>query len=489
MKEIKAKWKELLKNRKLRCGSLAAALTAAAVVLALLAGALADGLEKRYALQMDFSFNSASSQGEVTRAVLAQLEKDVEIYAVIPSGGGNPDVLSLLNRYDAASPHVTVKEESLIKNPVLQSRFSDAVGDNQVTDDCLIVYCPATERARVLKEEDWIYYAYNMETGYFDETSYAYEKCVTEGILFVTQDDVPVLQILTGHGEMTADETAVMEETLLSANYQIRRVNLAAGDELNADSPLLILCPRYDLSAAELEQLMDFARAGGDFFIASRYSDPLTMENYASLLRAWGAECYPGMVIAKESDRESYYASSPVILMPYMQETDVTRTLIKAGEDILLLTAARAFRLPEKAPEGVMLSPILMTGEAYIRNIEDGLSVSDQQPGDEEGRFCVALWSDKMMENGETSQMFLIGDLSLFLDYWMSGSTSSTAFLLQIMRSLQGRDPVNLDITPVSAQRDSLTPGSLLPAVIVTVMLPLLVLLGALLVLWPRRNL
>jgi hypothetical protein len=77
----------------------------------------------------------------------------------------------------------------------------------------------------------------------------------------------------------------------------------------------------------------------------------------------------------------------------------------------------------------------------------------------------------------------------MFLNYWMQSSTSSTAFLLQMVQSLQGREPVNLDIVPVTAQRQGLSLGNITPAVIVAVMLPLLVLLGALLVLLPRKNL
>ena len=489
MEKIRRECKKIINNRKFRCGGFSAALTAAVVALALLLGALSDGLEKRFALQVDCSFNGATTQGAVTRAALNQLEKDVVLYAVVPVSGGDETLLSLLDRYAAASPHVTVRQENLIRNPVLQTQFPDAAGENAVTDDCLIVSCPATGRARVLSGEDYTLYSYNPETGYFDEISYSYEKCVTEAILFVAQDDVPQLQILTGHGEKTAEETESLEETLVSANYAVRRVNLAAGDALDPESPLLILCPQYDFSEREVEQLTAFARAGGDFFLVSQYADPMNLENYQAFLRSFGIEGYPGMVIAKEDDPESYYADSPVILMPYMQEAEATRSLLSAGESILLLTAARAFRLPRTLPDDVMLSPILMTGEAYIRNIQDGLAVSAQQPGDEEGRFCVALWADKMFEDGTVSHAFILGDMTMFLNYWMQSSTSSTAFLLQMIRSLQGKNPVDLDIMPITAQRQGLSLGNITPAVIVLVMLPLLVLLGAALVLWPRRNL
>lgn len=489
MRKIRKLIEKMKNNRKLRCGGYSAVLTVGVVICALLVGALADGLEKRFALQVDLSFNGATTQGAVTKAALAQLDKNVHLYALAPASGGDETLLSLLDRYAAASDRVTVSRENLVRNPVLQSQFSDGLGENQVTEECLIVSCPETGRARILTAEDYVLYSYNMDTGYFDEVSYSYEKSVTEAILYVTQDDVPAVQILSGHGEKSESEIEAMTDTLISANYQVKWVNLAAGEALDPQSPLMILCPKYDLAERELNQLMDFARSGGDFFIVSQYSDPRNLDHFQAFLRAWGIESYPGMVIAKEEDTGSYYADSPVILMPYMQETDATRPLIAGGEDILLLTAARAFKLPNREPEGVMLSPVLMTGEAYIRNYEDGLNVTQQQPGDEEGRFCVALWSDKMLEDGTVSHAFVLGDMTMFLNYWMQGSTSSTAFLLQMVRSLQGQDPLNLDIVPITAQRETLALGNITPAVIVTVMLPLLVLLGALLVLWPRKNL
>ncbi|MBQ9263942.1 MAG: Gldg family protein [Clostridia bacterium] len=482
-------WQAICQNKKFRCGGISAALTAAAVVLVLVLGALADGIEDRYALKADFSFNGAATRSAVTDAVLSALNKDVHIYAVVPADGGDATLLSLLEKYGAASAHVTWSRESLVRNPVLQNQFTDAAGDRTVTDDCLIVHCPATGRSRVLNENDYYVYSYNTDTGTFNEAYFTYEKSLTEAILYVSQDELPAIQLLSGHGELTETDTAALEATLVSANYAVKRVNLAAGDAMDPDSPLMILSPRYDISQEELDQLLSFAQAGGDFFIATQYADPANLENFNALLRSYGIEIYPGLVIAKESDTASYYADSPVFLMPYMQETDATSSLIAAGKDILLLAGARAFKLPNALPEGVMLSPVLMTGQAYIRNFEDGLSLSDQQPGDEEGTFAVALWSDRMQEDGTVSRMLAVGNMSMFLDYWVQNSTDANAFLLQMLRSLQGRSPVNLDIVPKTALREGMTLGSLTPAVVVTVALPLLVLLGALLVLMPRKNL
>lgn len=485
---MKEAWNRLKNNRKLRCGGFSIALVAGVVLCALLVVALADQLESRFALAGDFSFNAATTQSETTNTVLSQLEKDVHIYAIIPEEGENTTLLSLLERYAAHSSHVTYSMESIVKNPVLLTQFSDAIGENEVSSDCLIISCPETGRTRVLTEDDYYVYSYDTETGYFSQAGYTYEKSVTEAILYVTQDELPTLQILTGHGELTEADTANLEDTLTSANYLVQRVNFQAGDSLDPESPLLIFSPQYDLSDQELSWIMDFAKAGGDFFIVSQYSDPLTLENFNALYRAYGIEGYPGLVIAKEEDSASYYSDTPVWLMPYMQDTQQTANLLEAGKDILLLAGARAFQLPDGENQNLSVSPILLSGQAYIRNYQDGVSLSDQQETDLEGIFTLALWTDKMFEDGTISHAFAMGNITAFLDYWTINNTDSTAFLLQMVRSLQGKTPVSLDITPTNALRDGITIGNITPAVIATVMLPLLIVLGAVLVLWPRKN-
>ena len=489
MKKIREWAARIRCSRKFRCGGLSVALTAAVAALVLLVSAVADGLENRYALRGDFSFNGATTQSAVTDAALGQLETDVHIYAVVPSSGGDATLLSLLERYGAASGHVTWSRESLVRNPVLQSQFADVSADRQVTEDCLIVHCPATGRTRILNENDYYVYSYNTDTGTFNEAYFTYEKSLTEAIVYVSQAQLPLIQILSGHGELTRQDTAALENTLVSANYAVQRVNLAAGDTLDADSPLMILSPRYDISAQELEQLTAFAARGGDFFIVSQYTDPVDLNNLSALLRSYGIQAIPGLVIAKESDTASYYGDSPVFLMPFMQETPMTASLISAGKHVLLMGGARAFRLDEEGPEDVAVSPVLMTGEAYIRNFEDGVSLSDQQPGDEEGVFPLAVWADKLVDEQTVSRAFVIGNMSMFLDYWVQSSTDANALLLQMIRSLQGKSPVNLEIVPKVALREGLTLGSVTPGVIAAAALPLLVLIAALWVLLPRRNL
>ena len=487
MKKIRQWWNKLKGNRKLRCGAFSVLLSGMAVSICVLLVFVCDRIEKKHALTGDYSFNAATVQGEVSQEVLYALEKDVHIYAVVPQQGENATLMKLLERYDAASEHITCSRESILKNPALLERFSDVIGDNKVSDDCLIVYCRETGRARVLDEDDYYVYSYDLQTGAFSEAGFTYEKSLTEAILYVSGDEMPTLQVLTGHGELTKADTAAMEQLLVSANYQVQWVSLNQ-NTLDAESPLMILSPYFDFSEQELNQLTAFAMAGGDFLIATQYSDPVNMENFNALLRMYGVESLPGLVVAEEEDKDSYYADTPVWLMPYMLETAATLPLIENAMDILLFPGARAFEMLDDLPN-TLVQPVLETGKAYISSgYLNGLDDISMQPGDREGYFPVAVWTDKMFDDGTLSHALVLGNVDVLTDSWLHNNTHASAFLMQMIQSLQGKEAVQLDIVPRNAIREGLGLGNITPAIVAAVLLPLLILIGALLVLVPRKS-
>lgn len=488
MKKIKMLLEKMKYNRKLRCGGYSVLLTVLVAAICLGGIALADGLEEKYALTADFSYNAATTQGEVTRNVLDSLEKQVHIYALIPESGENDTLMQLLNRYDAASDLVTVSRDRILENPALLNKFAEDIGSKKIARDGLIVWCAQNNRARVLDEDDYYTYSYDTETGVISTGQILYEKRITEAILFVTGDDLPCVQVLTGHGELTKADAALMEDLLVSANYQVKWLVLDNGDVPDPESPLLILRPVYDFTDKELEMLMNYARAGGDFFIAANYDDPLDMKNYNALLRSYGVEAYPGIVVAQAEDTDAYYADMPDFLMPYMQETTATLPLIESARDRLIMPRTRAFRVLPMENSYTTVHTMLETGRAYIRNLTDGLDTTSQQPTDESGYFSIALWTDKMFEDGTLSHAVIMGNADLFCNDALLNNTDSGVFFLQMMRALQGKDPVNLDIVPKNGVREGLRLDKITPAVLVTFLLPVLVVCGALLVLLPRKS-
>ena len=278
-----------------------------ALILCVMLILVTDTAEKNGGLRVDLSFNAITTYSETTEKVLDSLTAPVHVYAVFSAGSEDQQLIELLNRYQARSAYFTWSQENLTRNPLLSQIVSSDLSDGAVSSDCMVIRCEKTGRTRVLSGNDYVLYSYNTETGAYDAVGWTYEKSLSEALLYVTSDELPVLQFLTGHDELDEDETAAMESKLRSANYRIQRINLMLGDIPDPASPLFILSPRRDLTEEELQTLYDFARLGGNFFVTIDFDDPDELPCFHSLYREYGVEPLPGVLVADEKDQSSYY--------------------------------------------------------------------------------------------------------------------------------------------------------------------------------------
>ena len=114
------------------------------------------------------------------------LDEPVTLYLLYQSSDMDSQLYEVLMRYQRLSDLITVKTVDLAKNPGFITLFE---GDLQssVTTDTVVVSCEATGRHKILSYEDFITQGYNIETGSFEIAGLAYEKSVTEALLYVSQ--------------------------------------------------------------------------------------------------------------------------------------------------------------------------------------------------------------------------------------------------------------------------------------------------------------
>lgn len=456
------------------------------ILAALLSGA-GERIENKYALKRDFSFNRVTSYGSVTKEVLSSLDTDVRIYALFTPGEEDQHLLALLERYQAASPHLHYTVENLAKNPMLAHTISDSIDDSAVTTDCLIIYCPQKDRTRILTAQDYVSQSYDPESGTFVLSGAAYESSLTEAIAYVTSDALPSLHLLTGHGELSGNETQALRALLTSRGYALADVDLSRSDELPSGGLLLILSPRKDLADAELKRLMDFAGRGGGFIITTDYSDPSDMKNFNALLRAYGVAVAPGVVVAEESDRSSYF-DSPLYLMPYMQHSEITTPLISAGRDRLMLAGARPLTILPSLGTNIQAVSVLKSGKATVRSF-DGASLGEKPAASDASVYDLAVYADRADDQGTHSKALVLGNSSAFTMEWLYANTYSTEFLLQAIQTIYPQHPTDLMIRPKAAFRPSLGFTSIALPLAMIVLVPLAILAWAWFVLAKRRRL
>ena len=461
-----------------------------AVAVAVAAVAAADALESRFAARIDLSFNSVTTQSEATAKALQSLDKDVHAYVLATQGNTLTDLNALLDRYQAATPRFTWSQERLSRNPLLLQWMSDDVSDSAVTGDCVIVRCADTGRTRVLTWEDYMSFGYNPDSGAYEFTGLTYEKALTEAILYTAADEIPALQLLSGHGELTAAETAVLEKKLTEANYAPLRVNLKNGDTLDPAAPLLILSPTLDVDEGELSALTAFAQAGGSLLVTVDFTDPDVLPNLYAFYRLYGVQPLPGLVVADEGDRSGYY-TSPIELTPTLRSVEgVTDGLVQSGANFLILAPARALDLVGTQSADLLMEPLLQSGEgSYLRAAQGGSIDITRQAEDPEGPFTLAVLCDRGFGDGTRSRACFIGNSGMFLNDTLYNLTYSNELMQQVLRALMGSSPIDLDILPRAAARPVLAAqGSAVP-VILLILPPLLIALLAVAILTPRKYL
>ncbi len=490
MKKPFEKLRRLFQSPRLHHGGYQLLLCAGVIAVLILFTALIGIGERRFGWQTDLSFNAISTTGETTDALLRSLDKDVHAYAVFSDGSEDNQLIALLNRYQARSEHFSWSQENLTRNPLLLQMVSDSDADASVSSDCLILYCADTGRTRVLSAEDYCEYAYAPESGTWVITGWTYEKSMTEALVYITLEELPRVQILQGHGELTESEIAVMKSHLTASGYELTPVSLLSG-ELDPGMPLMILSPTRDITEAELKKLTQYANDGGDVFITVDWTDPDTLPNLYAFYRLYGIEPIGGLVLADSADPGTYYESVPNLL-PEMLYTDLTGVLKAGHADSVLLAGARAFETPASTGSALTTEVVLQSGPtAYIRQLSgDGSGITvDFREGDRQGTFALALSAHRFFDGGKDSRAFAIGNSSLFLDDWMYTYTYSGELLLQALSTLGGGSDIRLDIIARTAARPQLNFASAaLPAVLL-VLAPLIVLVLALAIYRPRKNL
>ncbi len=483
-------------NPRFRYGGLSTLLLCAGLAALLALNALFTALEDRYMWRADFSFNRIATYSDATEQVLTGLNTPVEIYAMWERGYEDPQLQELLSRYCAASEMLTWTQTPLSLHPSMASAFQGASSDNQVTADCLIVYAPETERFRVLTGSSFITATADLEANAWRIDSVTYEYALTAAISYVTQETIPVVYVIQGHGEADYQSAALLNELLLDSHYDVRYTTLSR-TELAPEDVVVFLSPQYDLTAAELEELAVFINAGGSLLFSASADDPINgssalptgMPNYRELLRLYGFVPLDGMVWASASEPGSYDGIYRYNILAELTAAETTLDMMMTGATRLYMPLCRAFETP-LAVSSRYVAPLLTSGEqAYLHTTTLTNQSIAQSPDDPTGPFTLGLEAHRFSDTGNVSRAVMLGSTSMLISEAAHSSANTREFILHVMDYLTGGDSASLNIAPKVASRPALSADALTLSSIVLVALPLAILAAALLILYPRRHL
>lgn len=294
-------------------------------------------------LKPDLSNDKLFSIGEDTKKVLNALDKDVDIYYILSSNGGEDSRISgLLEKYEDSSSHVKVTKVDPMVNPTFISQYTDAeLGDNSVivVSELRNTYVDGDDFTKYEdKNNPGIYYSYDEYSYYnnyyssyytFDWQTYFFgEAEITGAIDFVSQKEVPALYELTGHGETTLVDTS-FGGIATDENVEIKSLSLAAGETSSVPEDavgVIIPTPASDITESEKDALISYIDKGGKVVLLTSYDNCAAdvMPNLAAVCEYMGLEAVDSIIADND---ETHYNQYPYYLIPNVTGNGLTSLL------------------------------------------------------------------------------------------------------------------------------------------------------------------
>lgn len=443
---------------------------ALALILFALAFVWAVGMLSGRFTRFDMSSQGYFTLTEESREILSGLDEDVELILLAVEGSEDLTIQYLLQRYADASRHITLRtvdpatESELAAEYAPGLRYSNSVAVVSGERKCLV-------DLQEIYQSDYSAY---MESGDPNDVMSVFraESAVSGAIRYVTEDNLPRLYLLTGHGETALSDT--VSRSLRAEGIVTAELDLSAQDVPEDADALMLHAPAYDISAAEREKLAAYLAGGGELILITAYSGE-AMPELLALMEPYGCSLAEGLVV--EQDREHYAYGYYDCLLPIVEEHELTAEI---GEGSIVMPGSQAILSEET--DGVAVAPLLTTSIAAY--VSTDLGSVGKKDGDLSGPLTVAA----LIEKGESRVLWFASGFMLDENY---GDANGELFLSGA-REICGSSPTDIPAKVQSAAGETLSmtgPQSMVMGALFTLAIPLVfVVIGAVVLIRRRRR-
>ncbi len=364
----------------MRGGSYALLLSVIVLAILVVVNVLANVLPTSLT-QLDMSSSRLYSITSNTKVVVNALQEDVTIYWVVQADEEDEVIENLLGKYESLSDHIQV----IKKNPDVYPTFTKDYTDETVPNNSLIV--TSGESSRYISYED-IYVSEMDMSSYSYDTSFDGEGAITSAIDYVTSEEHTQLYVTEGHGEAELPET--FSAQIEKQNIETTTFSLLNEDEVPKEADVvLIYAPSSDISDKEEEILQEYVTGGGKLMVIAGPTEDGTLTNLYALMSDYGVEAADGLVV--EGDREHYAFDQPYILLPDMNEDDITTPLIDESYYVLM-PIAQGMTVSDTS--GAVTTLLETSADAYSKIDGYSMKTYEKEEDDIAGSFAIGVSID-----------------------------------------------------------------------------------------------
>ena len=289
------KIKSSFSGRKFRSGAYVSVVSAIIIAITLVINLIVSELE----LQVDLSSESFFTLTKETENIVKNLTEDVTIYYIVEPGNETPIFERIIDEYDNLSDKLRLE----YKDPVLYPNFvSNYLEDINVSQNSFLIVNEVTQRAKYIAGTDMLVQEINYSTYSMETTGIDVEGKITSAIQFVSNPDLPVMYVVTGHGEVKTGE--IFADMMDKQNVIVNELATLTAEEIPEDCDILLInSPETDLSEDEATMIKEYLKNGGNAIITLDYRAQ-EMENLSSVLDYYGIGLVEGFIL--EGDTGKY---------------------------------------------------------------------------------------------------------------------------------------------------------------------------------------
>ena len=345
---------------------------------------------------LDLSSNKVYSLSDESRDLVKGLDEDVTIYWLVQNGKEDVPVKNILDRYESAGKHITVKriDPDVYPNFAEQYSVSGTVYNNSLVIE-------KGNASRYIPYQDMYSSSANSSS-----MTFAGESEITAGLRYVTSGEHPVIYNLTGHGE------AVLEGTFRSSvegqNFTVTNLSLLSEGAVPQDGAFLFInTPSTDISAEEKEMILDYLKTGGKLLLVTDVAqDGSEFNNIREVMAFYGVTSENGIVL--EQSPANYASNMPYFLLPDLDAAHAVSAPLANGGYRVLLPIAQGLTVGDAPRESVSVSKLMTTSDsAFSKASWLEMTTYEKEEGDTDGPFALAVAVSEPVENGETDIVWI----------------------------------------------------------------------------------
>ena len=309
--------------------------------------------------EIDVTENKIYTLSDSSKKAIENINQEIKIY--VYGFEEDSSLIKFLKQYNKANENITY--EILTEESNLQK-----IKENDLQEGYSVLIIESGDSKKVIDA--------STDFSSFDYTTYqtidTTEQTITNSILAITEENKPNVYFVTGHGEYSSDETAVLTSFLTNEAFNVNTLNIATQNAIPEDCDILaILSPSSDLLDSEASILKDYINNGGKiYFSMDILSQKITLPNLQSVLDEFGVSVENGYILEySETNGNSQY---PYVFMPEISSTNEITADIYTDSFMWLVYSAK---LKYKSDEE--LTNLGVTKETLLSSSEDSVFVSD----------------------------------------------------------------------------------------------------------------